>query len=673
MKLNLIAGFALAFMSATSISQAQQTATATTTATAPPTSNYNYHETFGPLFYTKNGNEYRAADGEPGPKYWENRADYQLAAKLNDETNEITGSEILTYTNNSPQRLGYLWMNLEQNLYKLDSRGTAIVPLAGDPPVPTSRNWGKGQVFDAGYKIKSVKMLDAKGIVTEVKFLISDTRMQLFLPKEVAANGGQVKLKIEYSFIPPDYGSDRTGVQDTKNGKIFQIGQWYPRMCVFEDVIGWNTVPYTGPAEFYLEYGDFDLSITAPANHIVVASGELLNPQDVYTPIQLKRWAEAANSEKTVIIRSASEVADPASRPAGKKELTWHFKIKEARDASWASSAAFIVDAAKMDLPSGKKSIAISAYPVESDGNDAWGRSTEYTKKSIEFNSAKWYEFPYPTATAVAGIVSGMEYPGIVFCGYMAEGKDLWGVNDHEFGHTWFPMIVGSNERLYGWMDEGFNTFINTLSTANFNNGEYERKTPPDMHHSAAVLTAPGLEPVMSQPANLKEKNTGNLLYFKPSAGLVLLREQILGPARFDFAFRTYIEKWAYKHPTPDDFFRTMENASGENLQWFWRGWFLNNWRLDVAVRDVKYVDDDPAKGALITIDNLGKMAMPVILEIKTVSGKTDRVKLPVEIWERNNSWTFKYPSTEEIQSVTYDPDKVFPDYNSENDVWVKK
>jgi hypothetical protein len=673
MKLNLIAGFALAFMSATSISQAQQTATATTTATAPPTSNYNYHETFGPLFYTKNGNEYRAADGEPGPKYWENRADYQLAAKLNDETNEITGSEILTYTNNSPQRLGYLWMNLEQNLYKLDSRGTAIVPLAGDPPVPTSRNWGKGQVFDAGYKIKSVKMLDAKGIVTEVKFLISDTRMQLFLPKEVAANGGQVKLKIEYSFIPPDYGSDRTGVQDTKNGKIFQIGQWYPRMCVYDDVMGWNTVPYTGPAEFYLEYGDFDLSITAPANHIVVASGELLNPQDVYTPIQLKRWAEAANSEKTVIIRSASEVADPASRPAGKKELTWHFKIKEARDASWASSAAFIVDAAKMDLPSGKKSIAISAYPVESDGNDAWGRSTEYTKKSIEFNSAKWYEFPYPTATAVAGIVSGMEYPGIVFCGYMAEGKDLWGVNDHEFGHTWFPMIVGSNERLYGWMDEGFNTFINTLSTANFNNGEYERKTPPDMHHSAAVLTAPGLEPVMSQPANLKEKNTGNLLYFKPSAGLVLLREQILGPARFDFAFRTYIEKWAYKHPTPDDFFRTMENASGENLQWFWRGWFLNNWRLDVAVRDVKYVDDDPAKGALITIDNLGKMAMPVILEIKTVSGKTDRVKLPVEIWERNNSWTFKYPSTEEIQSVTYDPDKVFPDYNSENDVWVKK
>ncbi|MDB4902189.1 MAG: peptidase [Mucilaginibacter sp.] len=681
MKLNLIAGFTLAFMAVASFSSAQTTpatqpappARPTAPIVAAPGTIYDYHETFGPLFYNKNGNEYRAADGQPGPKYWQNRADYQLAARLNNETNEITGSEILTYTNYSPQNLGYLWMNLEQNLFKLDSRGTAIVPLVGNPPVPTSRNWGRGQAFDAGYKIKSIKMLGAKGAETEVKFLVSDTRMQLFLPKAVAANGGQMRLKIEYSFTPPNYGSDRMGIQETKNGKIFQVAQWYPRMCVYDDVYGWNTIPYTGPGEFYLEYGDFDLKITAPANNIVVASGELLNPQEVYTPTQLKRWVEAAKSEKTVIIRSASEVTDPASRPAGKKELTWHFKINSARDASWAASAAFIIDAAKMDLPSGKKSIAISAYPVESDGNDAWGRSTEYVKKSIEYNSAKWYEFPYPAATAVAGIVGGMEYPGIVFCGYKAKARGLWGVNDHEFGHTWFPMIVGSNERLYGWMDEGFNTFINTLSTANFNNGEYKGTRPMDMHRVGIFLTAPELEPIMSQPANLKERNTGTLLYSKPSVGLVLLREQILGPERFDFAFRTYIDKWAFKHPTPEDFFRTMENAGGENLQWFWRGWFVHNWRLDVAVRDVKYVNDDPSKGALITIDNLQKMAMPVTLEIKTVSGKVDRIKLPVEIWERNSTWTFKYPSTEELQSVTYDPDNAMPDYNPDNNVWTKK
>jgi len=425
MKLNLIAGLALAFLTVVSVANAQDAAKP-----AQPTTNYDYHEAFGPPFYSKNGNEYRAADGEPGPKYWQNRADYQIAATLNEDANQITGSEVLTYTNNSPQKLGYLWMNLEQNLFKLDSRGTAIVPPTG------SRNWGRGQDFDAGFKIKSIKMLGAKGAETDVKFLVSDTRMQLFLPKDVAPDGGVIKLKIEYSFISPDYGSDRMGIQQTKNGKIFQVAQWYPRMCVYDDVSGWNTIPYTGPGEFYLEYGDFDLKITAPAKDIVVASGQLLNPQEVYTPEQLKRWEEAENSEKTVFIRTADEVTDPKSRPEGKTELTWHFAIKNARDASWGASASFIVDAAKMDLPSGKKAMAISAYPVESDGNDGYGRSTEYVKKSIEFNSAKWFEFPYPNATVVAGITGGMEYPGIVFCGYKAKKASLWSVNDHEFGHT---------------------------------------------------------------------------------------------------------------------------------------------------------------------------------------------------------------------------------------------
>jgi hypothetical protein len=659
MKMKLIAGFTLAFMSVAGISQAQQQQ-------AAPVGNYNYHDAFAPFFYTKNGSEFRAADGQPGPKYWQNRADYQLSAKLNDQTNEVVGSEILNYTNNSPQKLDFLWMQLDQNLFKADSRGSAIIPPSG------SRNGGKGDLSKGGYNIKSVKIIGAKGTApVAVKYLIDDTRMQIFLPTGVTANGGQVKLAIEYSFIVPDYGSDRTGIQDTKNGKIYTVAQWYPRMYVYDDIMGWNAVPYTGPGEFYLEYGDFDLSITAPANHIVVASGELQNPQEVYTPEQLKRWALAEKSEQTVVIRSASEVTDAASRPAGKKELTWRFKIKNARDASWGSSAAFIIDAAKMDLPSGKKSTAISAYPVESDGNNAWGRSTEYVKKSIEFNSQKWFEYPYPAATAVAGKVGGMEYPGIVFCGYKAKRGDLWNVNDHEFGHTWFPMIVGSNERLYGWMDEGFNTFINTLTTADFNKGEYAGKKQ-DMHQAGAFVTQPIFEPVLSTPENLKEPNTGILLYFKPAMGLTLLREQILGPERFDFAFRTYVARWAFKHPTPDDFFRTMENASGENLNWFWRGWFVNNWRLDVAVRDVKYVGGDASKGALITIDNLDKLVMPTILEIKTVSGKTERVKLPVEIWERNNTFVFKYPSTEEIQSVTYDPDKVLPDYNPDNNVWKK-
>jgi aminopeptidase N len=234
-------------------------------------------------------------------------------------------------------------------------------------------------------------------------------------------------------------------------------------------------------------------------------------------------------------------------------------------------------------------------------------------------------------------------------------------------------MIVGSNERLYGWMDEGFNTFINSLSTADFNNGEYKSNWEPDMQTIGNSYTAPNLEPILSYVDNYKERNNGTLSYSKPAAGLTLLREQVLGKERFDYAFQTYINRWAYKHPTPDDFFRTIENVSGESLQWFWRGWFVNNWRLDVSVRGVSYLDNtDYTKGAFITLDNLEKMAMPVILEIKTVSGKVDRVKLPVEIWERNTNWTFKYPSNEAIESVTYDPDKVLPDFNPSNNIWRK-
>lgn len=634
-----------------------------------PASKYDYRDAFAPFFYTKNGNEYRAASGEPGPKYWQNRANYKLDVKLNEATNEIAGTEILTYTNNSPLKLNFIWMQLDQNLFKKDSRGSAIVPLNG------SRNGGGGQEFDAGYKIKSVKILSgAKNEkATPVEYLIEDTRMQLFLPKELAANGGSIKIQIEYSFISPQYGSDRMGIYNAKNGKVFTVAQWFPRVAVFDDIVGWNTIPYTGPGEFYLEYGDLDISITTGSNMIVVSSGELLNASEVYTAEQLKRWAAAAVSDKTVIIRSAQEVTDANSRPKNKAELKWHFKIKNARDAAWAASSSFIIDAAKINLPSGKKGLAISAYPLESDGDMAWGRSTEYVKSTIEYYSNKWYEYPYPAATAVAGTPGGMEYPGIVFCGARARQGGLWGVNDHEFGHTWFPMIVGSNERLYGWMDEGFNTFINSLSAANFNNGEYKSKVPQDKNRIGAMYTAPGLEPMLTYVDNYKERNNGTLSYSKPGEGLTLLRDVILGEDRFDRALRTYIKRWAYKHPTPDDFFHTIENVAGESLQWFWRGWFVNNWRLDVAVRSVKYNDSTNfAKGAIITLDNLEKMAMPVILEVKTVSGKTDRIKLPVEIWQRNVAWSFSYPCTEEIESVSYDPDKVLPDYNPSNNTWKR-
>lgn len=623
------------------------------------TSNYDYTEAFNPFFYSQNGTEYRSASGQPGPKYWQNAVDYKISAHLNDQTNEITASLTLEYTNNSPDVLDFIWLQLDQNMFSQEGRGHLIVPLT------QSRYGDSGSDFDGGYNIQSVKL----GGGTEAEHIITDTRMQVFLPEPLQPNGGKTTITIDYAYTVPEHGADRTGVLETQNGKIFAIAQWFPRVAVYDDVLGWNTLPYTGPGEFYLEYGNYEVEITAPANHIVVMGGELLNPKEVYTDEQVKRLEQAQKSDETVIIRSAEEVTQPGSRPQGKEELTWKFRLQNSHDVAWASSPAFIIDGAKINLPNGGTSFAMSAYPVESNGGNAWERSTEYTKASIEFYSDLLIDYPYPVAVNVAADIGGMEYPGIVFCSYQSKARGLWGVTDHEFGHIWFPMIVGSNERLHAWMDEGFNTFINDLSTEAFNNGEYFR-APGDANRLAQVLTRPDLEPVMSAPQNMQERNIGVLAYFKPAFGLHLLRNEILGRERFDRAFKAYLNRWAYKHPTPDDFFRTMENVSGENLNWFWRGWFKHNWRFDQGIVSVSPGVTGSNENGIITIANLEKMPMPVVVDITTESGEVHRVKLPVEIWERNTTWSFRAPTDEKIVAVQLDPDKVYPDHNPDNNRW---
>ena len=623
-------------------------------------SKYDPHALFSPLFYPVGGTISRAATGEPNVGYWQNKADYEIAATINDASNEINASVTITYRNNSPHVLPYLWLQLDQNLFNKESRGQARMPVGS-----RSRYGDSKSTFSGGYKIKSVQVGGEK---TAANYLVNDTRMQIRLADAVKPGGDVVKITIVYSFTMPEYGADRCGILKTKNGNIFAVAQWYPRMCVFDDIQGWNTLPYLGPSEFYLEYGNFDVNITAPSSHIVVCSGELQNETEVLTRDQVNRLAEARKSDQTVMIRTESEVNDPTSRPS-KGTLTWHYKMSNARDVSWASSKAFIWDAAKINLPSGKTSLAMSVYPAESAGQKGWGRATEFTKGSIENYSKRWFEFPYPVATNVASNVGGMEYPGIVFCGWKAEGEGLFGVTDHEFGHTWFPMIVGSNERKYGWMDEGFNTFINSLADDDFNNGEYKGE-PIKMDGTAQYMFGKNTEPILTAPDAMKEANIGIALYFKPGYGLELLRNQILGPDRFDYAFRTYIKNWAFKHPTPWDFFRSMENASGEDLGWFWKEWFLENYKLDQAIESVKYEKNVPANGAIVTIVNLDQMAMPVILAYETKSGVKGEIKLPVEIWNNTNTWKVKLPVREELITVEIDPQKVFPDMNFENNVW---
>jgi hypothetical protein len=621
-------------------------------------SNYDPHALFSPLFYTTGETITRAATGEPNVGYWQNRADYQISASLNELTHQISGTVKITYKNNSPHELPFLWIQLDQNLFNTKSRGQARMPVDS-----RSRYGDAKSGFNGGDNIGNVQLNDARA-----DYIINDTRMQIRLTKPMKGNGESVKIKIDFSFILPEYGADRCGILNTKNGDIFTVGQWYPRMCVFDEVQGWNTLPYLGPSEFYLEYGDFDFTITVPATHIVVASGELQNAAEVLTPAQNNRYEIAKKSDKTVMIRTEKEVTDPSSRPKG-NTLSWHYKITNARDVSWASSKAFIWDAAKINLPSGKTSLAMSVYPVESNGEKAWGRATEYTKKSIENYSKRWFEFPYPAAANVASNVGGMEYPGIVFCGWKATEDGLFGVTDHEFGHTWFPMIVGSNERKYGWMDEGFNTFINSISHEDFNKGEYKEE-PKNMEQMAQYMFGPNSEAILTTPDAMKEVNIGTALYFKPGYGLELLRNEILGADRFDYAFKLYIQRWAFKHPTPWDFFRTMDNAAGEDLSWFWKGWFIENYRLDQAIESVKYEGDNEANGAIVTIANLDQMAMPVTIAYETVSGKKDIIKLPVEVWNNTNVWKVKLPTTEKLVSVVIDPKKVFPDMNFANNSW---
>lgn len=630
------------------------------------TSTYDPHFLFAPEKLQVNFGNTRSASGEPGTAYWQNNAHYNIRATLNDQLKTITAECEIIYQNNSPVSLDFLWLQLDQQLFNKNSRGQKRIPIN-----KKSRYGSSSSMFNGGFKIEEIKLMGEIGnneIETLLPFFIYDTRMQIRLPKSISSINGQIKFLIKYSFEIPEYGADRFGILETENGPIFTIAQWYPRMCVFDDLKGWNTDPYLGPSEFYLEYGDFNVSITAPEYMTIAAGGEILNAEEVLNKEQLKRFEKAKTSDKTILIINENEIGNLKKDKKKKAIKTWKYNLKNARDFAWAASGAFIWDASKIDLPSGKKSIAMSFYPIESKGQNAWGRSTAYVKGSVENYSKRWYEYPYPVAVNVASNVGGMEYPGIVFCSSGSTNAGLFGVTDHEFGHTWFPMIVGSNERRYGWMDEGFDTFINSLADDDFNNGEYS-STPTSAAEMSWFLFNPDAEEIFNTPDAIREENIGSCLYYKPGLGLEILRNHILGDERFDYAFKTYIKRWAYKHPSPWDFFNTMENVSGENLSWFWKGWFIHSLVLDQSIDTVEFI---PNVGSKITISNNLSMAMPVFLDYTTSSGKKGIVKLPVEIWNNTNNFQLMIEETESLLQLNIDSDGYFPDVERLNNVWKK-
>lgn len=629
----------------------------------PAQSVYDPQAAFAPLFYPAQGNSIRSADGLPGPGYWQNRADYKVTATLDTASKMIEGKVTITYTNNSPDALPFVWLQMDQNISRDDSRTNAM-NFPGQP-----------EKEENGFFLESVFVATGpEGRQEKPDYTVQDTRMQVWLPQPLAAKQ-TLTMQIAYHYHLDASGSGgRSGYVDTRNGRIFEVSYWYPRMCVYDNLQGWNTLPFLGGGEFYLDYGNIDYAITLPAGMIVAGSGALQNPREVLTATQLKRLEEAKSSDRTVMIRTAAE----ADREAGKGthgQHTWRFRMENTRDVAWAASSAFVWDAARINLPDHRTALAMSVYPAESADTSSWGRATEYLKHSVEIFSRQWYVYPYPVAINVGGPVGGMEYPGITFDYWKAGGKSLWALLSHEIGHNWFPMLVGSNERRDAWMDEGFNTFIDIYAQEEFNKGEYAPKRDGEYaphggnpaEEIIPVISKPGTPPIVATADAFKDEDVHPVEYFKTAFGLVLLREVILGPQRFDKAFRNYIQAWAFKHPSPYDFFHAMENAAGEDLCWFWRGWFLHNWKLDQALENIRYMNNDPSQGSMVSIRNLEQMAMPVPVKIVEANGNIHKFTLPAEVWQQGDEWTFHVNSTSRLDSVVLDPDHLLPDIDRDN------
>jgi hypothetical protein len=637
-------------------------ATLMVTGAAAQTANtYDPLKTFAPLTLPDPANTIRTGAGTPGPAYWQNRVDYAIAARLDPAAKTLAGQAVVTYVNNSPDVLDVLWFQLDQNLYRHDSRAGAF---SGRPRAGSTD----------GYAIEAVEVKSGRNWVA-APHLIDDTRMRVALPAPLAPSGGKVEVRVRYHYtVPSDDFGGRTGWLPSPNGEIFSIAQWYPRLQVYDDLRGWDTLPYLAN-EFYLEYGAFDYAVTVPDDMIVAGSGALTNPAEVLSPGQRARLGRAQASPTTVVIRTPDEVAATAA-PSGEK--TWRFHMDHTRDVAFSASRAFVWDAARVDLPNGRTALAQSVYPVESVGQDRWSRSTEYLKHAVETFSG-WYPYPWPNAINVAGPAAGMEYPGIVFDGVEDEGKTLFWITAHEIGHSWFPMIVGFDERRHAWMDEGFNTFIDVHESDAFENGLYGPKrdseyAPGDgapADQMAVILDDQAAPAIMTRADAIQEKYRHPITYFKSAFGLTLLRENILGPDRFDPAFRKFIADWAFKHPQPGDFFRAMESAGGEDLSWFWRGWYMNTWRHDLAVTSVAYTDGDRAKGVDVTVENRDQLVLPATLRVAWADGTHADVRVPVETWMQQGAHVFHLDgasgSPGEVVTATIDPDHRLPDRDRSN------
>lgn len=541
-------------------------------------------------------NLYRPATGEPGPMYWQQRADYKIQIKLNEDTRSVEGSETITYTNNSPLTLKYIWLQLDQNIFAKESINNLTRPWGGgDSSVDfsTLRRQNFMDKFEGGFQELSIKINNKS---PDTNLVGTHVRINLEQPLKP---GESTSLDVEwaYALVEENAVRARNGYETFEDGNdIFLMAQWYPRVTVFSDYEGWHNKEFIGNGEFTLEFGDFEVDISVPSDHVVSATGVLLNENDVLSPIQKKRMKQARKSEKPMFIITPDEAYDNELEKSTDYK-TWSFKAENVRDFAWASSRKFIWDAAgyKQDSKENPLVMAMSFYPKE--GEPLWSKySTEAVMHTMKVYSKYSFDYPYPTAQSVNGPVGGMEYPMITFNGPRTELEDdgtrtysrsekefLIGVVIHEVGHIYYPMIVNSDERQWTWMDEGLNTFVQYLAEQEWDiNYRSDRGEPRWM---TEFMSSSYQVPIMTNSESLLQ--FGNNAYGKPATALVVLRETILGRELFDQAFREYSVRWKFKRPTPYDFFRTMEEASGVDLDWFWRGWFYSTDHVDIALNNI--------------------------------------------------------------------------------------
>jgi hypothetical protein len=589
-------------------------------------------------------NRVRGASGRPGPSYWQQRADYSIRATLDPATRTITGSETITYANNSPDTLAFVWLQLDQNLFAAGSEGAQVFP-------PEGRFGGGG--FQGGYDIRRV----ASG-GRELEHRIRDTQMRVELPGPLAPSGA-VALEVDWSFAVPENGADRMG----RDGDLYLLAQWYPRMAVYDDLHGWNTMPYLGQGEFYLEYGDFDVALTVPAAWLVGATGSLENPEEVLTAAQRAALDQARGGAEVVHVVTAAQLSDPTSfRPRSDGTLTWRFRAANVRDFVWGAGPRLVWDAT-----SWQETLIHALYRPEAN---PWTEAAAMTRHSLEFYSDYLTPYPYPTATAIEGPVFGMEYPMVVFVAPESTREGLFDVLDHEWGHMWFPMIVGSDERRHAWMDEGFDTFINLLSKK-----AYFPESEPALENVAqyaAAIRAYREQPIAVLPDEFAPESPalGIAAYVKPAIMLTALRE-IAGHEHFDQTFASYARTWAWLHPSPADFFRFMEDGLGMELGWFWHNWIYTTQTNDLAILGVDQSQEGSEWRVTVTIDQRGRLLMPAAVTA-TAGTASDTVTIPVQAFYGTDRATATLTLPERAERITVNAGPEWGDINPQNNTWTR-